>query len=176
VRGRYEDALRERAHRHLHDEERAEPPAKLEALADAKYTKVAIANPEHAPYGQAAREALRKTGAWDAVSKKVVYGENVQQTMQFAQSGNVDAAIVALSLAIVTEGTYVPIDPSLHAPIDQALVGSPEGREVMKRYGFLSCPASRQRTRPESRASTRASKTEEASEVPGQTSSESIHR
>jgi molybdate transport system substrate-binding protein len=129
-------------------------PQKLEELTDAKYAKIAIANPDHAPYGQAAREAMQKAGIWDAVSKKVVYGENVQQTLQFAQSGNADVSIVALSLATVTEGTYVPIDPSLHAPIDQALVvcgtahtqaakaftalvGSPEGRAVIKRYGFL---------------------------------------
>jgi len=137
------------------------PPKTLADLKDRRFTKVAIANPEHAPYGRAAKEALTSMGAWEAVSKKVVYGENIQQTFQFAQSGNADVAVVALSLALGAEGgVYVPIDPSLHTPLDQKLVvckggsreegrprkhangfaefvGSEEGRVIMKRYGFL---------------------------------------
>jgi molybdate transport system substrate-binding protein len=128
-----------------------EAPA-LEALRDAKYTKIAIANPEHAPYGRAAKEALERTGVWGAVAPKMVYGENVQQTLQFAQTGNADVAIVALALAMVSDGRYAPVDTALHAPLDQALVvckGGPgsrefvafvngeEGRAVMRRYGFL---------------------------------------
>ncbi|WP_394838817.1 molybdate ABC transporter substrate-binding protein [Pendulispora rubella] len=137
------------------------PPKSLADLKERRFTKVAIANPDHAPYGRAAKEALTSMGAWDAVSKKLVYGENIQQTFQFAQSGNADAAIVALSLAISAEGgVYVPIDPALHTPLDQKLVvckggsreegrprkhasgfadfvSSEEGRAIMKRYGFL---------------------------------------
>ncbi|WP_394849287.1 molybdate ABC transporter substrate-binding protein [Pendulispora brunnea] len=137
------------------------PPKTLAELKERRFTKIAIANPEHAPYGRAAKEALASIGAWEAVSKKVVYGENIQQTFQFAQSGNADVAIVALSLAMGAEGgAYVPIDPGLHAPLDQKLVvckggsreegrprkhasgfadyvGSEEGRAIMKRYGFL---------------------------------------
>ena len=132
-------------------------PAKIEDLADPKFAKIAIANPDHAPYGQAAKQALTKAGVWDKVSARVVYGENVQQTLEFAQSGNAEVAIVALSLAIVSEGQYLVIDPSLHDRIDQALVvckgsgtaaseggkvftafvGSPDGRAIMRRYGFL---------------------------------------
>lgn len=136
-------------------------PATLFELHEPRFSKIAIANPEHAPYGQAAKQALTKVGAWSSVSTKVVYGENVQQTLQFAQSGNADVAIVALSLAVVApEGDYLPIDPTLHEPLDQALVvchGAPEakgarendarafvafvgsepGRAVMRRYGFL---------------------------------------
>jgi molybdate transport system substrate-binding protein len=88
----------------------------------------------------------------------VVYGENVQQTLMFARSGNADLAIVGLSLAITSPGNYIPIDPSLHAPLDQAIVackggskgarlnearsfidfvGSESGRAVMRKYGFL---------------------------------------
>lgn len=132
------------------------PPARVEDLADARFAKIAIANPEHAPYGKAARQALERANVWPAVESRVVYGENVQQTLKFAQTGNAEVAVVALSLAVVTkDGAYTPIDPGLHAPLDQALVScnrgkakeaakkfgefvsSPEGRAIMKRYGFL---------------------------------------
>lgn len=133
-------------------------PKGVSELSDPKYTKVAIANPEHAPYGRAARQALDKVGAWASVSPRAVYGENVQQTLMFARTGNADVAIVALSLAVTSPGNYVPIDPALHEPLDQALVvckgggaggkanearafvsfvGSPAGRGIMKKYGFL---------------------------------------
>jgi molybdate transport system substrate-binding protein len=131
-------------------------PKTVADLADARIAKIAIANPEHAPYGMAARQALQHAGVWDKVQPKVVYGENVQQTLQFAQSGNADVAIVALSLATVTPGNATPIPTDLHDPIDQALVAcrngkagsdagrkfiayvqSPRGHEIMRRFGFL---------------------------------------
>ena len=131
-------------------------PADLSALTDKKYVKIAIANPEHAPYGKAAQEALIAAGVWDAIKSKIVYGENIQQTMKYAQSGNAEVAIVALSLAIATkDGDSKGIDSKLHNPINQTMVacgkneakksvarafieyvGSPEGRTTMKRYGF----------------------------------------
>jgi molybdate transport system substrate-binding protein len=125
-------------------------------LTDARVSKIAIANPDHAPYGMAAKQALQRAGVWDKVQPKLVYGENVQQTLQFAQSGNADVAIVALSLATVTPGNAAPIPTTLHDPIDQALVAckngkagsdagrkfiafvqSPEGHAVMRKFGFL---------------------------------------
>lgn len=131
-------------------------PKRLEELADARFARIAIANPEHAPYGVAAKAALTKVGIWGAVEPRMVYGENVQQALQFAQSGNADAAVIALSLSAITDdGKTLPIDPALHPALDQALVvcahggnaaggaafaafvGSPEGREIMNRYGFL---------------------------------------
>lgn len=134
----------------------AAPPATLGELTDARFVKIAIANPEHAPYGKAAKQALETAGVWEAVKPKVVYGENVQQTLQFAQTDNAEVAIVALSLATVSdEGTYTTIDEAQHKPIDQALVvckrgkdknaalaftkyvGSAEGRAIMQKYGFL---------------------------------------
>ena len=129
-----------------------EAPKDLKELATDKYVKIAIANPEHAPYGRAAVEALQSAGIYDQVKPKLVYGENVQQTLQFAQSGNVEAAIVALSLSVVSDGNSLQIPPDLHKPIDQALVvcskrpeaarftafvNSPAGRAIMRRYGFL---------------------------------------
>ena len=131
-------------------------PARLEDLADPRWKTIAIANPEHAPYGRAAQQALDKVGVWDTVAGRVVRGENVQQALQYAKSGNADVAIVALSLAVASDGgRSLPIDPSLHEPLDQAMivcgkgdageaagkfaafVSSPDGREIMNRYGFL---------------------------------------
>jgi molybdate transport system substrate-binding protein len=131
-------------------------PRALAELTDPRVTKIAIANPEHAPYGRAAREAMKRAGVWDAVSPRIVYGENVQQALQFAQSGNADAAIVALSLAIVTPGVWTLIPGDLHDRIDQVMVACSHGRAgaasgrrfidfvrsdaaraVMHKYGFL---------------------------------------
>lgn len=131
------------------------PPATLADLADPRFKRIAIANPEHAPYGKAARKALQSAGLWDAVQAKVVLGENVRATLQFAQTGNVDVAIIALSLAQTTDGgSTLNIDSSLYDPLEQALVVcgtgksakaalqladyilSAEGQEVLARYGF----------------------------------------
>jgi molybdate transport system substrate-binding protein len=132
----------------------------LEALKDPKLAKIAIANPEHAPYGKAAQQALEKAGLWDAIQPRLVYGENVQQALQYAESGNADAAIVALSIATASDGKYRLVDADAHAPLDQALVvckgsrqdatagraeavkftefvNSTEGRAIMRRYGFV---------------------------------------
>jgi molybdate transport system substrate-binding protein len=129
--------------------------ADLRALTDARVRRVAIANPQHAPYGLAAQQALRAAGLWDVVQPKLVYGENIRQTLQLIQTGSVDAGIVALSVASVPEVDWVPVAPSLHAPLNQAVavmrrsarpeagvaliqfVNGPEGRPIMKRYGFL---------------------------------------
>lgn len=133
-------------------------PPDLRGLADPRYAKVSIANPEHAPYGRAAQQALTSVGVWPAVQPRTVHGENVQQALVYARTGNADAAVVALSLAVTSDGAYLPIDPALHEPLDQALVvchggtrraktnearafvayvGSERGRAVMRRYGFL---------------------------------------
>jgi molybdate transport system substrate-binding protein len=133
-------------------------PKTIGDLSDAKYVKIAIANPEHAPYGRAARQAMSRSGVWATLEPRMVYGENVQQTMMFAQSGNAEVAVIALSLAIASPGHYVPIDADLHDPLDQAMVAckggsggarlnearsfldfvsSDAGRSIMRRYGFL---------------------------------------
>jgi molybdate transport system substrate-binding protein len=135
---------------------RGEAPASLDALTDPRIKKIGIANPEHAPYGLAAKQALTKLGLWDQVQPKLALGENIQVPMQWAKTGDVDVAIVALSLAVVADGgASLPIDPSLHEPLDQALVvcgkgpaaeaakkfagfvASERGRDIMNRYGFL---------------------------------------
>ncbi|HEU5317449.1 MAG TPA: molybdate ABC transporter substrate-binding protein [Chloroflexota bacterium] len=134
-------------------------PVEAASLADLlrpEVKKVAIANPEHAPYGQAAQQALQATGLWERVQPKLVLAENISQTFQLVQTGNADAGIVALSIVLGAPGaTYTLIDAALHAPLRQAaavlkasrqpdaaraflaFVNGPLGRPTMKRYGFV---------------------------------------
>jgi molybdate transport system substrate-binding protein len=145
---------------------KGDPPAAVADLADAsRWQHVAIANPDHAPYGKAAQQALRSAGVLDAMKSRLVFGENVRQAYQFAQSGNADVSFVALSLATDSkEGKYTVVPAELHDPIDQGIVAckgaaaqaagapnagagsparafiaylmSPEGRAIMNQYGF----------------------------------------
>ncbi len=130
---------------------------RLQSLADLTQSdikRVAIANPERAPYGAAARQALQKLGLWETLQPKIVFAENIQQTQQYADTGNVDAAIIAHSLAISSTGRWVLIPDDLHHPIDQALgvvkgakneraarefaafVKSAAGRTVLAKFGY----------------------------------------
>ncbi len=130
----------------------------LAALLDPAITRVAIANPQHAPYGQRAEEALRAAGLWDEVQPKLVFGENIAQTAQFVETGNAQVGILALSLALsprlAKQGGYGLIPESLHQPLEQgfivtkraeasalarrfaAYMSGPIARAVMTRYGF----------------------------------------
>jgi molybdate transport system substrate-binding protein len=103
----------------------------LEGLGDAGVRRIAIANPRHAPYGKRAEEALRAAGLWARVEGKLVYGENVAQTAQMVQSGNAQAGLIALSLALSRElgrhGGYLLLPESLHAPLEQGFVLTPQG-------------------------------------------------
>ena len=136
-------------------------PAKLgvESLKQPSIRKIAIANPEHAPYGKAAVAAMRKLGIYHAVKEKLVYGENIAQTAQFVESGAADIAILALSLAVAPamkgKGRYweVPLDayPRLEqggvilpwaknrkaAQDLRAFVLSDAGKTILRRYGFF---------------------------------------
>lgn len=127
----------------------------LPALLGPAIRRVAIANPAHAPYGRAAEEALRRVGVWEAVHPKLVYADTVRHALQYIQSGAAEAGLVALSVAGVPEIDWAPVDPILHAPLNQAVavvrgsarpelglafikfVSGAEGRAVVKRYGFL---------------------------------------
>jgi molybdate transport system substrate-binding protein len=127
----------------------------LRDLLDPDVRRVAIANPLHAPYGKAAEEAMRAVGVWDTLKPKLVYGENIRQTLQFLQVGAVEAGIVSLSVASAPEIEWTLIDDGLHAPLNQAaavvrrsrhvdlavaliqfVIGT-EGRPIMKKFGFL---------------------------------------
>lgn len=137
---------------------RSDSPLKLETIEDLgkpEVRRIAIANPEHAPYGLAAQQALQSSGIWERVSSRLVFGENIRQTLQYAETGNVDAAIVALSLSIPSNGRWVLIPERLHKPLNQALavirntqheaearrfagfINSPQGRPIMRKYGFV---------------------------------------
>jgi molybdate transport system substrate-binding protein len=123
-------------------------------LTNADVKRIAIANPDHAPYGAAARDAMQTAGIWDAVKSKLVLGDNIRQTLQFAETGNVDVAIVALSLSKQSDGRWVLVPQDLHKPIDQGLaviksttnekaardfasfVTSTQGRAILSKYGF----------------------------------------
>ena len=98
----------------------------LHALLSPSVKKIAIANPQHAPYGRAAVEALKKEGLYDALQSKFVMGENISQTAQFVQSDAADAGLVALSLAISpamkSAGRYTELPASDYAPLEQSAV------------------------------------------------------
>lgn len=127
------------------------------ALRDGRLQKFAIANPEHAPYGRAAKEALQKAGLWTAIEPKLVLGENVAQATQFATSGSAQGGIIPLSLAlsapVVAAGSFALIPADWHQPLRQravlvkgagdtaraffAFLQSDAARAVFERYGFV---------------------------------------
>ena len=96
------------------------------AVAEGRITRFAIANPQHAPYGQAARQVLERLGLWPRLQPALVLGENASQAMQFAASGSCQGGIVPLSLASAPEiaklGTFERIPPEWHAPLRQRMV------------------------------------------------------
>ena len=131
----------------------------LANLADPKITKIAIANPKHAPYGKRAEEALRSAGLWDKVRPKLVFGENISQTAQYVQSGNAQVGIIALALVLnpglSKQGGYYLIPDNMHNPLEQGFIitrfgadkplakqfadymGSKQARGIMTKYGFV---------------------------------------
>jgi molybdate transport system substrate-binding protein len=98
----------------------------LQIVQDARIRKIAIANPEHAPYGRAAVAALKHEGLYDAIQSKIVLGENISQAAQFVESGNAEVGIIALSLALAPEakkiGMYADVPARSYPPIEQAAV------------------------------------------------------
>ncbi len=98
----------------------------LRVLLNPAIHKIAIANPEHAPYGRAAVAALKREGLYDSLSAKLVLGENISQAASFVASGSADIGIIALSLALAPslkqKGRYVEIPPEDYPPIEQGAV------------------------------------------------------
>jgi molybdate transport system substrate-binding protein len=110
------------------------------ALLDASVQKIAIANPEHAPYGRAAVAALQKAGIYDRVKAKLVYGENISQAAHFVQSGNAQAGIVAMSLALspaMSDGKRWEIPDENYEPIQQGAVVLKSARNKNGALAFL---------------------------------------
>lgn len=126
------------------------------ALEDGRITRFAIANPDHAPYGMRAAEALRRRGLWEAIVPKLVLGENVSQAAQFAATGNTQGGIVAYSLALAPRvsalGAFALIPESWHSPLLQRMVllknagpvadrfyryvQEAPARRILRRHGF----------------------------------------
>lgn len=130
----------------------------LEDLQDPAIRHIGMANPAHAPYGQAAREALERLGLWEKLRSKLVYAESVRQTLQFAESGNVEVILTSWTLVYERGGVLVP--ESFHEPLVQVAVplrGSaegrkfmdwllgPEGQKLLRASGLYPPPASRDR-------------------------------
>ncbi|MDP1717411.1 MAG: molybdate ABC transporter substrate-binding protein [Burkholderiales bacterium] len=118
------------------------------ALAGNRIRRFAIANPEHAPYGRAAAEALRKLGLWDELQGKLVLGENVSQAAQFASSGSAQGGIFAYSLALSPNvaklGRYSLLPAELHQPLRQQMVlVKGAGQTAREFYAYLQQPAAR---------------------------------
>lgn len=132
----------------------------LTTLLDPRVQKIAIANPEHAPYGRAAVAAMRNYGLYDELKPKLVFGENISQAAQFVQSGSAQAGLIALSLVLspaMRDGKWVEVPmPDLDKWLSQAAVilkSSPnkpaaasflsflkttEAQNILKHYGFLA--------------------------------------
>jgi molybdate transport system substrate-binding protein len=127
----------------------------LTDLADSRIRRIALANPQHAPYGLAARQALEAAGLWTTLEPKLVFGENVQQAVQFVRSGSAEAGLVARSVADTSDLKWTLVEDRLHAPLNQMaavlartkqpgastsfieFVNSTQGRSVMRKFGFL---------------------------------------
>jgi molybdate transport system substrate-binding protein len=129
---------------------------RIEEITRRDVEHIAIAKPDLAPYGRATVEALRALNIWTEVEPKIIYGQNVSQTKQYAATGNAEVAFIPLALVKAGEGQTIEVDERLHHPIDQALavvkssskqeaarrfttyVLSPEGQALLARYGYKS--------------------------------------
>ncbi len=131
---------------------------RLDDLLRPEVRRVAIANPEVAPYGLAAKQALEASGLWARLEPKLVIAENVRQALQYLQTGAVEAGLVGPSVVQVSEVNHLLVDARLHHPIDQAagigtrsrrareaaeflaFITGPEGWPVMAENGFTRPP------------------------------------
>lgn len=132
------------------------PVRELADLRQPAIHRIAIANPEHAPYGRAARQALERAGIWRHVESRVVIAQNVRQTLQYVETGVVDVAVSARSLVRDDRHVWVPVPATAHDPLRQTLVviagrprkaeagafaafvTGPDGQAILARHGFLS--------------------------------------
>jgi molybdate transport system substrate-binding protein len=120
----------------------------VQALLDPSIKKIAVANPEHAPYGQAAVAAMQNDKIYEKVKDKFVLGENISQTASFVVSGGADVGIVALALALSPnmkdKGRYVEVPAGEYPPIEQACVilASSKNKETARQFlAFIKTPA-----------------------------------
>ncbi|MDF1617511.1 molybdate ABC transporter substrate-binding protein [Petrocella sp. FN5] len=128
----------------------------MDGLKDPNIKIIAIASPEHAPYGLAAKQAIETAELWDILEPKIVFGKNIAETLSYLMTGNADVAIIALSQKDELTLNYSIIDSDMHAPLTQAMavlsdtdneelaksfvafVNGPKGKEIMHQYGFVT--------------------------------------
>ncbi|WP_147802559.1 molybdate ABC transporter substrate-binding protein [Alkalicoccus halolimnae] len=126
----------------------------LEDLLKPEVKKIAIANPDHAPYGKASKQALENEGLWEELEEKIIYGRNITDTLSFIETGNAEAGIIALSLYDEEELNFHMIDEDLHAPLEKSIaviedtseeeaakafidfIQGPTARPIMESHGF----------------------------------------
>lgn len=133
--------------------------AGIRSLVSPAVSRIAIANPEHAPYGRAAKAAMESAGIWKDVESKIVMAENISQTRQYVQTGNAEIGIIALSLIMAPTmkgvGRYVMVPKDAHPRLEQGAVLTNQGAEnpaarayidflksgparlIFERYGFV---------------------------------------
>jgi molybdate transport system substrate-binding protein len=123
-------------------------PISLNTLKDSRLTRLAIANPAHAPYGLAAQEALQHLGLYDQLQPRLAVAENIAQTAQFAESGNAQAGLISLTIASSEHfrqiGSFVPIPPDAYAPIQQSgvILKSSHQQQLARDFlNWLTSPA-----------------------------------
>lgn len=138
--------------------------ALADALHDPALRRIAIAQPDHAPYGVAAREVLQHLGRWDDLQPRLVRGENISQTAQFVESGNADGGFVSLSLVqaprLAGRGTWIEVPAALYSPLDHGAIVTRRGaanpasavfinwlqsaaaRDLLLRFGYAVPPHS----------------------------------
>lgn len=134
-----------------------EPARTILDLRDPRFSKIALANPEHAPYGQAALAALQNAKIFDAVEGRLIRGDNVRQALTYVETGNAEVGLVAASL-VVGQAGVAPVDPTLYPPLEQVvvvcasperaplarrfvdLVTGPEGQHILQEHGFRRTP------------------------------------
>jgi molybdate transport system substrate-binding protein len=128
----------------------------LHDLAEPAVKKIALANPETAPYGQAGKQALIRAGLWEVLRPKLVFAESVRHALLYAQKGDAEAAFVGRAIARVPEIRVIEVDPQLYDPIVQTLgivaatrrqtdaeqfvsfILSEKGQQVLREFGFAS--------------------------------------
>lgn len=109
----------------------------LKDLTGSRVKKIAIGNPGSAPYGEAAREALKNSGLWPEIASKVVMGETVAHALQMAETGNAEVAFVSMALVQDTDAFSLPVEPGLYLPIEQAAVVLKDSRNKQAARDFL---------------------------------------
>jgi molybdate transport system substrate-binding protein len=138
----------------------------IEDLAKPVVKKIALANPDTAPYGKAGKQALERAGMWQRLEHKIVLAESVRQALNYVQEGNAEAALVGRAIARVDDVVTVKIDANLYDPIIQGLgiltaskqatlaesfaefVLGEEGQRILSEFGFSSAPGAAKETGP----------------------------